>query len=117
MLEEMYEHQTRIAWREFEEKLSDKNFTMKISNQAIEVSEMGVPVYTVDKTTVKYNKLAYSDHAYVAPERLAELEEIIFRYCGWGAQGSTRLLEPLKKWKAWHLQNSRYPDLFKEVEG
>lgn len=116
MLEEMYEHPNRIAWRQFQEELDQHEFQMKSNNQVLDIIEKGICIYSVDKTTVKYNKRSYSNnHPYVAPERVAELEEIIFRYCGWGAQGSTRLLEPLKKWKEWYLHSTRYPNVCKEV--
>lgn len=108
MLEQMYEHPNRIAWREFQEELDQHEFQMKVSNQALDIIEKGIHIYSIDKTTVKYQKRAYSDHPFVAPERVAELEDIIFKYCGWGAQGSTRLLEPIAKWKEWHLRDSRY---------
>lgn len=118
MLEEMYEHPNKIAWRTFQDEIDQHGFQMKISDRVLDISEIGVLIYSVDKTTVKYNKRSYSNnHPYVAPERVAELEDIIFKYCGWGAQGSTRLLEPLKKWKARHLQSSHYPDVCKEAEG
>ncbi len=111
MLEEMYEYPNKIAWRQFQEEIDQHGFQMKISNQVLDIIENGITIYSVDKTTVKYNKRSYSNHEFVAPERLAELEEIIFRYCGWGAQGSTRLLEPLNKWKEWHLQSARYASI------
>lgn len=114
MLEEMYEHPNKIAWRTFQDEIDQRGFQMTISDRVLDISEYGVLIYSIDKTTVKYNKRSYSDHSFVSPERVAELEDIIFKYCGWGSQGSTRLLEPLKKWKARHLQSSHYPNVCKE---
>lgn len=107
MLEEKNEVNKHVGWNQFQEEMSQHGFQVNASVLALDIIEKGVHVYSIDKVNVKYNKRAHASHPSVAPDRIQKLEEIIFRYCGWGSKGSTRLADQIKQWRERHLQNAR----------
>ena len=107
MSEEKNEVNKHVGWNQFQEELNQHGFQVNASTLALDIIERGVHVYSVDKVNVKYNKRAHASHPLVSPYRIQKLEGIIFRYCGWGAKGSTHLAEQIQQWRERHLQNAR----------